>query len=270
MKLKIKMTINELYETWYKRKPVLFELVKPMRGREVAFLRPKNETDLLAVRGIKAHKVDFLIKNMMAFQFLKRKFNIYISCALLENMPMFTFNYKKRREDLKNFRGEFVNYMVGYDLLLDFDSKHFGFERCLEETRAVKRLFDDYKLPYYILFSGSGFHIKIPSRYIPGLKGTDKTNQCKLISSELSSTLSLASLDLGIYDMRRVAKVPYSIDSKTDNVAWPLTDSEIINFNVDDMHISRKINMPLTNRGVFLRNDKSNLDLFMDEVVNGS
>lgn len=261
------INFNLLAEEWYRRRPVLYELVKLMKAKEVAFLKPKYEENLSAVRGMKIHNIEFLKLNMKAFNFCKRKFNIYVSCASLHNMPSFNFNYVYRKIELKKFREVFQDYLIGYDLLLDFDSKEHGLDRCYMDTGLIKQLFDDYQVPYYIMFSGSGFHIKVPYEYLETPEGNQGLDMCKLISKGLAETFDLESLDLSVYDMRRVAKVPYSIDFNTDNVAWPMSDYEFNHFEVEDMHITNKINVPLTNRGVLLRNKDKDITWLKREII---
>lgn len=259
----------DLFNEWYSKKDVMYEIVKQLSGKETAFINPTKK-DILAVRGVKAHSLRFLELNMDRFDFFKYKFNIYNSCADLNNMPTFSFEPEERKKQYQDFRINFDLYITGYDLLLDFDSKKETFEKCKEEVTLVKSLFDDYKVPYYLIFSGSGFHIIVPNTYIPKLEKLNRNEICDLICRELVTTLSLTTLDMGIYDIRRIKKVPFSYDIKTDRIALPLSDLNFKNFNYNMVLPEKLLKIDFYNYPIFLRNKDSNMEKFMNEFVFGN
>lgn len=204
---------------------VLFEIVKQLKGRETAFLSPKYP-----VRCIKAHNISFLRTNMRSLGFWNRQYNVYHSLAHYYNMPMFSFNPETRRKQQDEFNRNFMSYIIGYDLAFDFDSKIVDFQRCYKDTSKLKSLFDDYGVPYTLKMSGSGFHIVVDSQYLPD--GVEKVKYCASFVNEMSEVFNLPTLDIGIIDWRRLWKVAYSLDIKTDNVALPLFDEQFEKFSM--------------------------------------
>jgi hypothetical protein len=126
-----------------------------------------------------------------------------------------------------------------------------NFDDVYGDTKRIKFLFDEWCLPYQLKFSGSGFHINIEWKYIKdSLDVIQRVSQLqngrlqssaevetvtlsKWFISELAEILNCPTLDTSVTDIRRIWKMPYSIDIKTGNVALPLTDSQFANFNFD-------------------------------------
>jgi hypothetical protein len=240
---------------YYSDNRVLFEMVKIAKGRELSFLSPD-----LRVRNIKAHCISYLISNFKAFSFFKEPHNVYYSLAHLFDMPVFSFNMALRAKQSKEFNDKFASYMVDYDLGIDMDSKEHGFKLCLEETAKVKGLFDEYKVPYSLRMSGNGFHINVDGKYIVtrgdgGVLG--KIETCKQFAYELSVLLNLLTLDLTIYDNRRIWKLPYSYDCKSGNICLPLSDDQFTDFFIDIVKPENVLNLNLINRGLLERNQGS-------------
>jgi len=231
---------------YYNNVQVLFEIVKSLRGRETTFLS-KNK----CIRCIKVHKLNYLTQNMKAFNFWKTDYNIYYSLARLYGMPMFTFNLKKRKGQQAIFNEEFGKYLVGYDFGMDFDAHKGGFDVVYNDTKKIKEFFDEYKVPYELKFSGSGFHININHQHLP--KVNNKHEFLKNAVDRLKTIFNCKSLDLGVYDIRRVWKAPYSYDVKTGNIALPLTDDQFNNFSKDMVKPENVLKLTLLNRGLLER-----------------
>lgn len=235
------------YQEYYERVDVLFEMVKCMRGKSTAFLDP-----VYFFHNIKAHNVAFLQSNMNAFNFFKHSFNVYISCADLLNMPCFTYHPVKRKEQSQNFNAHFQDYLIGYDFFIDLDGESY------EDAKKLKWFLDKHKAPYYVTCSGTGFHFIIPSIYFAGMfpDFNERLKSFRKFASSLKSLLELSSLDISVYDLRRVRKCPYSMDTKTGRIVMPLTDEQFNNFNyrmIEDFNISFK------NRGLLIRNENNTL-----------
>ena len=263
---------------WYNQTAVQFEIVKALQGREASFLNPINTEKGYPIRCMKIHNIAYFSSNANAFHFFERPYNFYHSIALLKDMPMFSFHPLKRIEQQQEFNKTFKTYMTGYDLPLDFDVKNKA-----KVTDAVKEiiilkeeLLDEFRIPYTVKSSGSGFHIEIPSKYLDPVT-TDPMEKVKVattVATNLQAFLSSEFMDLSIYDERRVWKTPYSIDVKTGNVALPLDDEQLELFTYDIVKPSNVIkNNLLRGRGGLMRNESEsgakNFKKFYTEITEG-
>lgn len=259
------MNTEELIQYVYSNKQLLFELVKGLVGRETAFL---SKSGGASFRNIKAHKVDFLLKNFEALRFFDKEMNIYHSVAYLENMPMFSFAPPLRKKQGMEFNKNFDSYVRGYDFVVDIDYKG-DFKKTYDEAKEVIILFEELKLPYYIKFSGNGFHIVIPHKFIPlsnnsGILDTFSdtgTRMKELLDSSLMDADVYDSngelLRTGIYDKRRVIKASYSLDVTTGRLCIPITLSEFNNFNYGLVNPEKFLSNNIMNRGLLINNENS-------------
>ena len=203
------------YNDYYKQKKVQFELVKNMKGREVSLLG-----EGVPVRCIKAHNIGYLNSNFKAFRFFNTQYNIYSSLALLNNMPMFSYSPKTRRDQQDKFIIEFENYVTSYDVAFDFDSHHYTIEKCYNDVDKFCRMLTNSDVSFNLKSSGSGFHIGIfPTTCREEVSGT--IDFLKNSISVLKQVYRLDSLDSSVYDIRRLWKIPYSLDIRSGNVALP-------------------------------------------------
>ena len=247
---------------YYSHKEVLYEMVKTMQGREVAFLGEK-----LNVRCIKAHSVGYLLKNMDAFNFKDKKLNIYHSLAYLVNMPMFNYAMEKRRIQQTSFNNSFDDYYKGYDFAFDFDAKGESWIKPYKDCNVLKTLFDQYGVPYSLKFSGSGFHLSINHVFIPN-SSLKAHELCQALAFRIKSIFQLESLDESIYDKRRVWKAPYSYDVKTGNIALPLNNSQFDNFSIDIVNPENVIKYGVRDRGLIERpGTQLNMAEFLSDIM---
>lgn len=224
------------YEQYYLNSYVQVNLVQSAKFRETAFL---NFDNLPNGRNIIVRDVMELLKNMKYYHFFSRKYNIYSSVARFDfakmrrdtGFPPFSFHPKIRATQRTQFNEIAKDYIIAYDLVLDFDIKNDNFDECYSDVSLVKNQFDIKKIPYILKFSGNGFHIIIPNKYLP--ERTDKPKFCKDFASEISQIYDLSTLDLSIFDARRVIKTPYSLDVKTGYVCFPLSNREFDTFSKD-------------------------------------
>jgi len=217
------------FEEWYAREDVLYEIVKQLKGRETSFLSPD-----IFIRCVKAHAICFLAQNFRRFDFFKHQCNLYRTVASLYGMPMFSFNYMLKKEQQFWFIDNFKDYIVGYDLVFDFDGKD-GIEPARNECAELKEVLDYFKAPYVLKMSGSGFHIEIPSLYLDGITKDpfEKVKLCLRVGTQIKRIMWFNCLDVSIYDMRRIFKVGLSWDYKTGRIAMPLTDEQFAHFSLD-------------------------------------
>jgi hypothetical protein len=252
---------------YYKQVEVLFEIVKQLQGREVALL-----CDDYNVRCIKAHNLAFLESNFRAFNFFKRKYNIYISSAHFNNMPLFSYDPKTRQEQSHKFRDTYKDFMTGYDFFIDIDGDPKDISGAYIEAKKIKEFFDAYKLPYYIKLSGKGFHFIIMSHFFSGIFPDlfSRNLKFKTLVLSLKKLLNLSLLDITVYDLRRVYKVAYSLDTKTGRVALPLSDEQFNNFDISCVLPENVLKNGVRNRGLLIRNQETdytkNLKKFVSDI----
>jgi hypothetical protein len=262
--------MNNIAKEYYKKVQVQFEICKLTMNRETVFLSP-NPLDKLAFRCIKMHHIcymDIMFKN---FHFLSdtRSMNIYFSLATLKDMPVMSFWMETRKQQQELFNKEFHKYFLSYDLAFDFEGKK-DYKECWYETNDLKTKFDEFKIPYILSCSGSGFHIRIPNFFdlsevtdMKKKKRLMKLNITRInrIGKNIKDLLDYDTLDTGVFDIRRIWKCPYSIDFKSGNVALPLNDMEFKDCldNLDYCKLENvmirqeKDNNYLFNRGIYLR-----------------
>jgi hypothetical protein len=263
-----------LRQEYYSRPEVLIEMAKCLKGKETVFLSPE-----VRVRVIKAHHSGYLKMNMNKFQFMKKPVNVYHSLANLREMPIFSFNLKKRIIEQNQFNKDFKNYYTGFDLGLDFDAHYYDEkEKKLKlrdltlvyvETKIVKEELDRYKVPYILKSSGSGFHINILDEFLP--KFGDKAIFCNKFINRLRDVFNLTCLCDSLLDSRKIWKCPYSYDYKSGNIALPLDDKEFYNFSYDYIDAKNVLeNIKIENRGLSMREGSANgLSKFLIEYLGG-
>jgi hypothetical protein len=145
-------------------------------------------------------------------------------------MPVRSHYFEQRKIDQEKFNEVFSDYVTHYDITFDFDGK-INFARCHKETAELKAFLDEYSVPYTLVFSGAGFHIKIMQHTFLIKKPSKKALKLCIAKIEdfvfcVAEMFDFETLDLNIYDPRRIWKVPYSIDFRSGNVAMPLTDEQ--------------------------------------------
>jgi hypothetical protein len=259
------MTTQDPYVEYYNNQEVLFEMVKLMRGKEVCFL-----SEDLTFRNIKAHNIIFLKSNFHAFDFYKWRYNIYISCADYNNAPAFSYNPVERKKAYADFTLNINNYLAGYDYFIDLEKG----EASYREAGLIKQFFDYCQVPYKVRCSGSGFHFIIPSIYFTdyftkkGIARDKRKETFKEMSSQLKKILHLTLIDMSVYDLRRVYKVPYSLDHKTGNVILPLTSKEFDNFTPDYIKPATVLARGIRDRGDIIINEEKG-DKNIEEMIRG-
>jgi len=244
---------------YYSNAEIMTNLINAMRFRNNAFLNV-IENKKYNLQNVVVSEPGHLLKNMDRFNFHERSYNLYTSVARYDyakmnkdlSFPPFSYNLAKRKEQGLLFNDIANKYMLAYDFVLDFDA-HDDFETCFEEVQIIKNQFDFFKVPYILRFSGRGFHMIIPHKFLP--EREDIVKFLKESAMVLKQIYNLSSLDLGIYDSRRVIKTPYSFDYRSGFVCLPLTDKEFEHFNPEFCSPESVLIIPqLYVRGSLLRN----------------
>jgi hypothetical protein len=244
---------------WYSQNVCLFEIIKLAQHKEMVFLDKNHE--MMPVRCMFPFKVDHL-KGQENSLFSKYYFfnsfsyNMYLSCAYYDNPPLFSFNAKDRREQMDRWTKEeqYKNFWSGYDMFFDFDSqKQDDIADAWQDAAKLKAVLDQYQVPFTIGFSGSkGFHFRIYYKYLPQNLGINIVTFCKLFAEQLKAKLDLKTLDIGVFDDRRVFKAPYSFDR--GNICLPLDDEQFTNFDVRRMAVKQVLDkVKIFNRGDLMR-----------------
>ena len=237
------------YTEYYNHVEVLFELVKQMHGKETAFLGTEFN-----VRCIKAHSLAYLKSNMMSFNFFKRAYNIYISSANYNNLPCFSYNPEVRKQQQSDFNKNAKDFMTGYDLFIDIDGIPEDHLPAWREAKRIKSVFDRYRIPYSIKFSGKGFHFIVPSLYFSSLPDfTIRNATFKKFMLSMVKILDLRLVDMSIYDVRRVYKAAYSFDIKTGRIALPLSDEQFEHFTFSMVDPDNVLTTGVRDRGLLVR-----------------
>jgi intein/homing endonuclease len=109
--------------------------------------------------------------------------------------------------------------------------------------------------PVLLHNSGSkGFHIRLPFKVLPQTLGWDIVEFCKRVGEMCYERMKLNTLDLGVFDDRRVYKAPYSFDR--GNICLPLDDEQVENFQITKMKAVYVLNhIKIYNRGDLMRHN---------------
>jgi hypothetical protein len=198
---------------------------------------------------------------------------MYMSVATLSNMPIFSYDIKKRLADASyiEFNENYQAYVTGYDFFADFDGAK-DYAKCYKETKEFKNILDDFKVPYWIMPSSPhGFHFHIPAEFM----SENPLKSLQIINSvifNLAGIYSWETLDTGVIDIKRLCKAPYSFCEGV--VCLPLTNNEFDNFSLDLVKVDFLLNsgIRLRDRGMLLRRHglsdeelKANVSKFFSE-----
>lgn len=260
---------------WYRNPEVLFNLVSVGHSRELVFL--SKDEKVYTVRNISAHYMDLLKKNFDAFHFFDKTYNLYYSLGKFKNIRIFSFNPSTRKEQRMVWNAEALSNMICFDWGLDFDApSHERWEDAWLDAKTVKDAFDKHGVPYSLKWSGSkGFHFRISGRFLPKRTFSADTTDTdsvflwlKSVSELIAVKYGLKTLDLGIFDPRRLWKADYSWVCETDLIALPLSDEQFDKFNLELCKPLTVLKSGLRNRGSLERNGSAeNINAFLKEEL---
>lgn len=243
-------------EFWYSQTYILFEIVKNLAHRELCFLSQKGEEKKYPVRYLIAFNINYLKKHFERFGFLKNLINMYHSVATLKDVPVFSYNPRKRKEsyEYKEFNENYKNYVTSYNFFMDIDGKE-NFELAYQEAKEIKKILDEYKLPYYVLNSSfNGFHFCIDGKYMPEMEIDKLLKILNDIISNLKGIYDFKAIDTSITDLKRVKKLPYSYVCDS-SICLPLSDLQFNDFKQSDVTMTNVLRtIKIMNRGLLVRN----------------
>lgn len=247
---------EEVKQEWYASVPVQFEIVKNLSQRETALIHVVNSKRTL--RCLKINAVRYFHMNDTRYKIFSQPFNIYASLSKFPDMPVFSFSGYVKKQQQKKFNEEFRTYMTGFDFLMDIDNQDISLAH--DSAVPVKKEFDEFKVPYWMMFSGSkGFHFRVDYEDFPDwLKEKDWdeiSSTLKTFSQNFKLLNNLPDIDMAVYDLRRIAKIPYTVVYPFYFIALPLSDSEFENFSLEMVSLPvwmQKTN-EVRNRGLLKR-----------------
>jgi len=248
----------------------LFEIVKCLKNRELCLLNQKIDFEKKNIRYLLAFNLDYLKKHLDRFHVDKSLTQLYHSVALLKpSVPVFSYNLKERRtdEEYKEFNKNYINYVEKYNLFIDLDAD-WDWEKALRDALQIKEVFDEYKLPYYVLNSSfKGFHFHIPANYMPNENISELLENINEAIYNLKGIYGLETIDTSIFDLKRVCKIPYSYVSD-NSICLPLDDTQLKNYKPEMVKMENVLSkIKLKNRGLLLRTHNSSEEELKENVL---
>jgi hypothetical protein len=239
---------------WYNRLDVLYKILPYLRDREFCLIRAKNEygANIHAIRNLRVNNVQQLIK-VYRWSNAKDKnvaMNFYYSVErYVDGLPYQTLNIQKRNN--KHWNATSHKHIDVYDWVIDIDcldhmDYKFGRYACIKITD----LLDDHNVPYYLRFSGCGFHIVIDGMIIKdalnvGREQFDPDSENNIYAylkgyTEKIRDLFSDQVDSDIVDHRRVIKIPYSLApyDYAVFVCLPIEKSKLPTYQLEDFLLS--------------------------------
>jgi len=237
--------LEMLRKQWYMDKNVIHNIIDALKFREGAFLQLREEGRDFMMRYLKINHSDYFYKNAQRYRFFECRMNLYNTLAKLPNMPMFSFSKVQKDKDTKEYgEGQYHKDITSFDFMIDIDSS-FGKENTdLEplqfahhETMEIKKIFDDYDIPYWLKFSGQkGFHVMVDSTDYPEefkkMSIPDLAELFKKVVHNFKMVNDFRFIDEGVFDTKRLSKTAYSVTYPFYFVAYPLTDEELKTFSL--------------------------------------
>lgn len=242
-------------EFWYSQTYILFEICKCLHHRELCFLSQKEEAVKHPVRYLLAFSINYLKKHFERFDFFKSLINMYHSCAILKDVPVFSYNLKERRnaDEYKEFNDNYDKYVTSYDFFMDIDGKE-DFNLAFKEAKEIKNILEEYQVPFFCLNSSfTGFHFVIPANYLPTMEINELLKIIEKVMQNIKGIYDFKTLDTSIVDLKRVRKAEYSYVCD-GSIALPLNDSQFENFKQSDVTMTNVLRtIMIKNRGLLIR-----------------
>jgi len=254
------------YSEWYFDKNIQNEIIKFMFNREFHWGYPKymqkgQELSKL-YRCHRPADFEYLLVNKAKYP--EKYWNLFTSVAkYLKGVPL---RIRGRLTD-EGWYDHYFNFIESFDFFIDIDCKDISeIEWALLSAKKLKKHLDKLKVPYYLRFSGCGFHFLIPDPKTGSYDPKDSNSiyrQYALKAKELNEIIS-EFIDLKVYDSQRKIKLPYSLSlyDYGSYVCTPInTNNELFSFYIGNYRPENIFNN-ISNRGQKLFNltgDSKNL-----------
>ncbi len=226
-----KKEMLEWTENWYNNNRVKYAMMPFLKNRELAFITPswarqgERNTRTMRCHNIQSQRV---LREWIGADRQETFYNYYYSLAeYKEGLPIVSLNMDKRKEQTKEWIEVHHKTMSSYDFMIDIDGighDEENFEYTKESARLVKKFLDGINIPYYLRFSGNGFHFIIPYNYMTFQYSLNPHSEAKtiyqfyyLIAKKMYEEFT-ELIDYKIYDSRRVCKIPFSLALYEDNI----------------------------------------------------
>ena len=259
----------------YTRKYIVYEIIKESTGRDFSALSKGGAN----MRALRVKCIFDLERALNVMNWEKNKQNLYIGCSKLRDIPNFTFNPLKRSSETSEwYTNEFDKLVYESDLFIDLDGK---IEDVLKDLKTIKEIFDEHKVPYQIIASGSrGFHLVIDGKYMP-IKKIERGSVYphKIFNERLKEVLKLETMDLANNSLaNHLRKLPYSLvypkdkdtfEEKDMNFALPLSDVQVEHYRHEMIKKDNVLSsMKLIRRGNLERFPELSLEEKKKNVIN--
>jgi hypothetical protein len=258
-------------QEYYSQAYVLHNLLDQLKYKYLSGIKKNEEGKNILSRYYLGYNLELIEDSLRRLSALKdTSVKLYFDLTGFKNkegnLPLFNYNKEIREEDKDNFNKNYQKYMFSYDFAIDIDAKDVRI--AYRDTKKIKKLFDNYKLPYSLKFSGEkGFHILILDKYFDGrIKAKNKVLLCQKLSKIIMNVCGLKSVlrggtfDDSIYDDRRIFKLAYSLQNKdgVEFVCLPLSDEQFNNWELEDMKLKNVMKkVKLFKRGLLTRTYES-------------
>lgn len=253
---------------YYEVLNIQYELIRSHIHRETMFIPFEKLPDgkfkaFMPIRWLNASYINMMKRHWEQFKFLEKPMNLYHSLVTFKDFPTFAYAWRYKTQQQKIWTEEFHNYVKEYDLFIETDSTDLN-QSIKIDGMKLKKFFDDYKVRYHILYSGSkGLHFIVPydefSHIDMPVFDKDNTRDIvhlfKTLASRLKAVLGCDTLDDSVVDVRRVKKTAYSWDIKSNRIALPLTDEQVENFDLSMVDPVNVLKAGIYKRGLLYRHE---------------
>lgn len=250
---------------WYSTEYILHQIRPQLVNRYLSVRKFNTKTKkIILSRYYMGYNLELLKKSLDRNNVLNdTSAKIYYDLSVWKNKegitPIFSYEKNERKKQKEEFSKNDVwkKYIVDYDFAIDFDDKNIN--NAWKECGKVKEIFDNYKTPYYCQFSGTkGFHLIINSKWIKTrIKPIKRAELFGKIVDNIRKDERLKTIDMTIYDPRRILKISYSLcnNDGEEYVVLPLNDSQFDLFNIENMRMENVLrNIRIFQRGLLERN----------------
>lgn len=253
---------------YYRVLDIQYELIHQLKHRETMFIPYVKDSEgkwkvNLPVRWLNASYIDMLKRHWEQFGFFKSDMNLYHSLATYRDFPTFSYVWRYKSQQQKIWLDKYHEYITKYDFFLETDSEDLD-KSILRDGKQIKLFLDKYKMKYSCFFSGSkGLHFIVPYEEfshiklpVVDVKGVyfDMVNLFKMLAVRIKTVLGCDTVDTSVQDIKRVKKVAYSWDVKSNKIALPLTDDMLFNFNLEIVEPKNVLKAGIHKRGMLWRN----------------
>jgi len=206
------------------------KIVNECKYRECCIIKKESDEKIIPIRPLKIFKVEHLQWLIKCYNLDTHSFDIYItnSCIRLPKLLPPTLGNNKINQDTVNklwnayYTGDNFDFLTQYDLFVDIDvSSPNEYNIALEWSIKLRKSLEQYFGYIETWGTGSGgIHlIKKKITYTPWEVQLRVRRVCNTHDIPfLIGKHDVAHVDAGMYQYRRIRRVPHSIHSKTGKV----------------------------------------------------